>query len=150
MGEADNPVIDPATRLMAYGIPEWRIKLCVDVLSKSLTVEDTDRELGKQHTTIDSAQLLMPVFRPIYQNEPEIKEAVTGELTSISGITPEIVDEYFLKSGDQPYLVFHLAYEQRIPLETRVHFNEAAGSTVLRTVKTYLGLVTPPDQTPRH
>lgn len=138
MNEPDRIIVDPAVRLAAYGVPEWRIKFCRDILAEASTPEELKKKLADLHTTIDWSQALMPVFRPLYQKEPAIRDNVQQALTTtaISGV---IIDEYF-NSGDQPYLVFHLRHEADIPLEDRECFNTSAAQVVLNTVKFYLGL----------
>lgn len=139
MNEPDRIIADPDVRLAAYGIPEWRIRMCKDILTKASTPEEFEKELGDQHATIDWSQALMPVFRSIYQRESDIRNRVQQALTTtaISGI---IIDEYF-NCGNQPYIVFNLRHEDDIPLEDRECFNTSAAQVVLDTVKSYLGLV---------
>lgn len=138
-------ITDPITRLRAYGVQEWRVQLCMDILSKASTPEEVDKELGELHSSIDGAQFLMPAFRPLYQTEPDIRDRVQQELVG-TGVPPAIIDEYLVESGDQPYLVFHLRHEQDIPLTAREGFNQAAAQVVLNTLKTYLGLMPPQNQ----
>lgn len=142
MRKEDSQDTDPVTRLISYGVPEWRITFCTGILPRVATMEELDRQLGEEHTTIDGYQLLMPVFRPIYQNEPEIRKAAMKRLQEIRGISDAVIDGYFLKPGDQPYLAFHLEYEDAIPTGIREHFVEAASTVVLNTIKSYLGLDT--------
>ncbi len=146
MPEPDKTSIDPVVKLMAYDVPEWRIRSCTEILTQVSTPEELDKMLGKQHKTIDWSQLLMPVFRPIYQREPEIRSRIHQALVE-TGISTAMMDEYFTELGDQPYLVFHLKYEYQIPLKVREHFNDSAAQTVLDTVKSYLGLM---QQKPQH
>lgn len=145
MTELDKTLGDPTTRLLAYGIPEWRIKLCTELLTIASTSEELDAELGKRHTTIDWSQALMPMFRSIYQNEPDIQSKVQ-KVMATAGLSVEIINEYFIELGDQPYLAFHLTYDDKIPVKTRSCINALAAQTIVDTVKSYLGLTDPKPQ----
>lgn len=136
MTEPDKTIVDPVTTLMAYGVPEWRVRFCKEILAKAQTTQELERELGIRHASIDWSQALMPAFSPLYQNKPDIRRCVQEALV-VANLPSAIVDEYFTQLGNQPYLAFNLKYEDDIPAQTRDQFNELASQVVIDTIVRY-------------
>lgn len=130
---------DPRINLIQYGVPKTHIKWCLNILPTVSSAEELDKELRGRGTPTDDEQFLMPVFRPLFTQDPTVREAVLRRLGGL-GVTQDMIQEYFTASGNHPSLVFHLNHEETIGLRFRERFTDAARSTIFDTVKSYLGL----------
>lgn len=99
-------------------------------------------EFQRRKLTADYAQLLLPIFRPIYTNEQEERERIRRILDEF-GIDIGIFEEYTFDLGDQPYLTIHLAHENTIPVDKRVRINQIAGEVMINTLRSFLGIQIP-------
>lgn len=145
MTEPDKVIIDPAVRLRSWGVHEWRVDFLTKILPAISHPDEVGEKLREVGATIDSAQLLMPAFRAIYQNDSEVRRKVQEKLIKI-GVSTYVIDEYFIYSSDQPYVYFHLAHEPNIPLLTREVFIIAADQVILKTLQTYFGFIPPKEE----
>jgi hypothetical protein len=124
-------------KLAALGVAEQNLTSNAQILSRSSTTGDLELEFKSRRFSCDVEQFIMPPFRKLYVGSPDVRDQVIQDLNEC-GIKPEIIDEYFTELSDQPYLVFNFKYEDEIPLEIRVRFNEMATQVAFRTLKAYL------------
>lgn len=127
-------------KLADLGCDEREQRLYTELISQASTPEELKREMGKRHFSCDTEQFLLPIFRKLYQQDENFKSEAIGELKGL-GIPEDIIDTYFTKMGNQPYLPFRLGDKefQHIPSEARYQFTLAARETMLRKLRLYFG-----------
>lgn len=122
-----NGIVD---KLRDLGVTECKL----EQYAKILTGASTPKEAEAQMLGYSAGyfQVMLPMFRVLYQ-EPYTKEAVHKELEP-TGVPKDIIDDFFMRTGDQPYTVFHLTH-QEIPAKTRDQFVDSTKEVMLRYVK---------------
>ncbi len=137
MGEKQS-IATPEEKLSSLGVTNKDISATLTVLKEASTPNDLVRGIVSRKWTCDEEQFLLPMFRPLYLRDPDVKQAVLNDLSS-SGIPTDVINIYFTDLGNQPYLPFHLGH-QEIDVGKRKVFIEEAKRTMLSTMRAYLGL----------
>lgn len=139
MDEQKEVSASPREMLEALLSPEF-VKKEVDVLAHAATPDDLTREFNARHYTCDAEQFLFPLFRPLYEQLPEVQADTMAELES-SGLPPELIYRYLTAMGDQPYVVLALRRGD-IPPDTRIKLSGEVRRVMFDTLKRKLGIPT--------
>ena len=108
----------------------------IEVLDVSENRERLSREIIDRSWSCDIHQLLLPLFRPLLQEEPEVRGRVARELLPL-GLPVRVVFDYFLNMGDQPYLVFALRQEE-VSNNVKENLRDMAEEIMLRELRGHL------------
>lgn len=126
------------SKLTGLGVTASNLSAAVEIFGNARTVNDLLAEFQERHYTCDVEQYLCPLFRVLYHNNRDVREAVNGELSSL-GVPVDTVRSYFTEFGDQPYLPLHFQH-QEIPLEVRDKVIAKAQDLMLNSLRKHLGL----------
>ena len=137
MTEGDNSGLSPEAKLARLGISEKSIGERMDILRVAISPEDLGREFRVRRLSCDIEQFLLPIFRPLYQMDEEIRRSVSDKL-SRTGIPEAVIEQYILNYGDQPYMILHFEHED-IGLEVREGFIDRSQQVMLDALRAYLG-----------
>ncbi len=129
--EAGN--INPKALLDSLGLPKEYFQNLSQSLSQAETLEDL------RTGTLDVDQFLLPAFRPLYEQIPQVKEKVLLELAQ-TGVPPEMIDKYLIQSGNQPVFVFVYKHKAGEILDQEIlrNFFEASRRCMFSTLKSVL------------
>lgn len=133
----------PREQLLALGLSEEFVDGSIEVLSIASSLKDLREEFNKRHLSCDKEQFLLPVFRPIYQTNPQVKEGVLQALAA-HGIDIGLADRYLTEMTDQPYLYIRIAHEGEFDRETVDTLVDTTQQVMFDTVRTFLGFTKPP------
>lgn len=111
----------------------------LEILSITQTIEDLRKEIRARNMTCDAEQFLLPLFRPLYKQIPEFRERVLRGL-ELTGVSSEMIDLYFTRSGDQPGFVFNYKHKagEILGPETLHTFLTASRECVFSSLKEVL------------
>lgn len=135
----------PREKLLKLGVPAEYVDLRLDVLTKAATLDDLRREFHERHFTCDEEQFLLPMFRPAFVSDSNLRKQVLDQLEQ-TGIPRRLIRRYLTRMGNQPYVLFHLGYEESFSREVRVKFTDTAQQVILDGLKNYLGLTLQPQK----
>lgn len=117
--------------------PKMRAELA-EIILWSDTFTDAEEKCGAFGYGTDAYQTLLPAFRVLY-NQPEVRARVIQSLQERIGdqATADIIDEYLLQRGNQPYGVFPNRHPEIPPTTARSMMYLVMG-VMLETMKKHL------------
>lgn len=128
----------PREMLEALLSPEF-VAAQADVLAHATTPEDLLTEFRARRYTCDTEQFLLPLFRPLYEQLPEVQTETLSELEK-TGVPREFINRYLTAMGDQPYVVLGLLYFEQAPKNGWPPFTNEARRVMFETVKRQLAI----------
>ena len=138
MGANQEREKNPRAILESTDFSTAQIEDYVRTLSQAGNIEELREIFRARDITYDVEQYLLPIFRPLYQQDPAVRERALKKLDGI-GVPPEKIDLYFINSGDQPGFVF--AYKhggKNLRGDTLGRFYGAARECIFTTLKEVL------------
>jgi hypothetical protein len=130
----------PEEKLLALGIPEKNIADNVTILRSVSSSEELREEFKKRRLTCDEEQFLLPMFRPLYQRDLGVRKTALEQLAE-SEIPEDVINDYFVDYGDQPYMILHLKTENNeLDEKAKERLIGQAKQVMLNTLKNHLGL----------
>lgn len=128
---------NPEEKLLALGIPEKNIASDIAILRMASSPEGLLEELKKRGLNCDEEQFLLPMFRPLYQRDLEIRKTISTQLVGLQ-IPENIINDYFIAYGDCPYIHLRLR-ENELDEKAKEVLIEKARLVMLNTLRNYLG-----------
>ncbi|MDO8621419.1 MAG: hypothetical protein Q7R31_04045 [Candidatus Levybacteria bacterium] len=124
-------------KLLALGIPEKNIADNVVILRAVSSSEELIKEFRKRRFNCDEEQFLLPMFRPLYQRDLEVRKATLAQLIGLE-IPEDVINDYFVAYGDQPYMIFRFK-NKVLDDKTKDGLIEQAKQIMLNALKSHLG-----------
>ena|SRR3989344_5121417 len=103
-GVKEGETRNPREILIMQGVPADAIDEGVVMFAKVSTPDQLRAALRRGNFTCDIDQFLLPFFRPLYTEVPEIQEEILSQLGE-RGVDRDFAHIYLTDMGDQPYVL---------------------------------------------